>query len=173
MESKKVKPKYIHVKTASYFQPFDVSVNSPFKYAMRDEWNEWYANRPKEYTAKGYRRRTSYKWLLKIVSNACIMSHNVTLWNHISCIIEHLITDLAEGPTPQQPNGKFLRLDLSISCNFQLTSHVQNTHGPHTINPHSDSSYPNIFRLPTWSTFQNAHIYRSTSHRIMVQVEGL
>ena len=37
-----------------------------------------------------------------------------------------------------------------------------------------DSSYPNIFyRLPTLSTFENNHIYRSTGHRIMVQVEGL
>ena len=30
-----------------------------------------------------------------------------------------------------------------------------------------------IYRLPTLSTFQNTHIYRSTGHRIMVQVEGL
>ena len=47
-------------------------------------------------------------------------------------------------------------------------------HGPHTTDPHSDSSYPNIFfKLPTLSTFQNTHIYRRTEHRIMVQVEGL
>ena len=49
-----------------------------------------------------------------------------------------------------------------------------NTHGPHTTNPQSDSSYPNtFFRLPTLSTFQISHIYRRTGHRIMVQVEGL
>ena len=33
--------------------------------------------------------------------------------------------------------------------------------------PYSDSSYPNIFyRLPTFSTFQNTHIYRTTGLRI-------
>ena len=32
-----------------------------------------------------------------------------------------------------------------------LMSHMSNTHGPHTTNPHSESSYPNIFfRLPTY-----------------------
>ena len=56
----------------------------------------------------------------------------------------------------------------------QLTSHMENTHGPHTTNPHSDSSYPNIFyRIPALSTFQSTHIYRTTGHKIMVQVEGL
>ena len=56
------------------------------------------------------------------------------------------------------------------------SAHVtqENTHGPHTTNPHSDSSYPNIFyRIPTLSTFQNTHIYRTTGHKIMVQMEGL
>ena len=48
------------------------------------------------------------------------------------------------------------------------------TQGPHTTNPYSDSSYPNIFyRLPTLSTFQNTHIYRTTGLRIMVHMEGL
>ena len=38
----------------------------------------------------------------------------------------------------------------------------------------SDSSYPNIFyRLPTFSTFQNTHIYRTTGLRIMVHMECL
>ena len=52
---------------------------------------------------------------------ACIMWHNVTLLNHILCIIEHHIDELAEKPLPlRQPNReKFFRLDLSISCNFQ------------------------------------------------------
>ena len=83
-------------------------------------------------------------------------------------------------PPTGAKQGNILRVDLSISCNFQqlwfswqkslpphfppfhetqLVSHMCNTHGPHTTNPHSDSSYPNIlFRLPTLSTFQNTHI---------------
>ena len=41
-------------------------------------------------------------------------------------------------------------------------------------NPYSDSSYPNIFyRLPTLSTFQNTHIYRTTGLRVMMHMEGL
>ena len=62
----------------------------------------------------------------------------------------------------------------AFSWETQLTSHMWNTYGLHTTNPHSDSSYSNIFfRLPTLSTCQNTHIYRSTGHRIMVQVEAL
>ena len=70
MESMKVKPKYVPTKTTSYLQPMDVSINGPFKSAMRDEWNDWYENSPKVYTPKGYRKRPSYEWLLKMVSNA-------------------------------------------------------------------------------------------------------
>ena len=133
---------------------------------------------------------------------------------------------LAEKPPPPAAKqGKILRLDLTISCNFQQhwfswqkipptsgqtgkdfeTGYIHFMQFPATLvqlaeNPpsflpfcerpsshhtcripmalilqihHSDSSYPNIFfRLPTLSTFQNTHIYRSTGHRIMVQVEG-
>ena len=74
---------------------------------------------------------------------------------------------LESTPTPHPPTYLLVRYSAHIA-------HVMNTHGPHTTNPHSVSSYPNIFfRLPTWSTFQNTRIYRSTGHRIMVQVEGL
>ena len=81
---------------------------------------------------------------------------------------------------PPGTGNIFFRLDLSISCNFEqlwfqvaektplfsafswetwLMSPMWNAHGPHTTNPHSDFSYPNIFfRLPTLSTFQNTHI---------------
>ena len=41
-----------------------------------------------------------------------IMWCDITLPNHISCIIEHLTGDLSK-------EGKILRLDISISCNFQ------------------------------------------------------
>ena len=50
--------------------------------------------------------------------SACIRSHDITLPNCISCIIEHFIGDLAEE-SPQGQTGNFFRLDLSISCNFQ------------------------------------------------------
>ena len=64
----------------------------------------------------------------------------------ISCIIEHLIWDLAEETPSPNPFSAFL-------WDTRLTSHMWNTHGPHTTNPHSDSSYLNIFfffRPPTW-----------------------
>ena len=143
--------------------------------------------------------------------SAHVMSCDVTLANCISCIIKHLIgtwkksppaakqgkilrLDLSiscnfqqlwfswqkSSPPPAATQGKILRLDLSLSCNFQqlwfswqksalpfsafywetqLALHMWNTHGPHTINQNSDSSYLNIFfRLQTLSTFQNTHI---------------
>ena len=69
-EGLNTKLKIIPRKTAIYLQPQDVAVNSPFKTALRGEWNEWYENSPEEYTPKGSRKRTSYEWLLKMVSNA-------------------------------------------------------------------------------------------------------
>ena len=101
---------------------------------------------------------------------------------------------VAEKPPPQD-EGNCFTLDLSIFRQFWATlvfvdemsppfsaflwqtwlmSHMWNTHGLHTTNLHSDSFYPNIFfRLPTLSTFPNTHIYRSTGHRIVVQLAGL
>ena len=58
-------------------------------------------------------------------------------------------------------------------CNF-ISPSGWNHLGLHTINPCSDSCYPNsFFRSPTLSTFQNTHIWTSRGPRIMVQVEGL
>ena len=37
---------------------------------MREEWNYWFEHGPIEYTPKGYSKRPSYEWLLKMVSNA-------------------------------------------------------------------------------------------------------
>ena len=110
----------------------------------------------------------------EILSSYCHMWHNFTKLY----FMHHWTSHWGPGrkASPQWPKGeKILRLGLSFSCNSQqLWFSWQNTHGPHTTNPHSDSSYLNIFfRLPTFSTFQNTHIYRSTIHRIMVQVEGL
>ena len=67
--------------------------------------------------------------------SAHAMSRNVTLPNHISCIIEHLIRDLAEEPLRQAAKqGNILRLGLSISCNFkQLLFSWQKS--PHSFLP--------------------------------------
>ena len=70
LESMKMKYKFIPAKTTSYLQPQDVSINGPFKSYMREEWANWYANGPQEYTPKGYRKKPSCEWLLKVVSNA-------------------------------------------------------------------------------------------------------
>ena len=39
-------------RTTSYLQPLDVSVNFPFKNALRSAWLEWLQNGPKDVTAK-------------------------------------------------------------------------------------------------------------------------
>ena len=64
----KIKYKYIPAKTTSYFQPLDVSINGPFKAAIRSEWNAWFETRPQEFTPKGYRKRPSYEQILQMVS---------------------------------------------------------------------------------------------------------
>ena len=70
LEAMKVKIKYIPAKTTSYLQPLDVSVNSPFKTSLRNQWNLWFEKEPKEYTSRGDRKRPSYAYLLKLVSEA-------------------------------------------------------------------------------------------------------
>ena len=69
LDSMKINYKYISDKTTSYLQPLDVSVNGPFKAAMRYEWNKWYETGPQEFTPKGYRKRPSYEQILQMVSN--------------------------------------------------------------------------------------------------------
>ena len=61
------------------------------------------------------------------------------------------LVQLAEKPPPH--------FFFFLFWETQLASHRWITHGLHNTNPHSDSSYPNIFfRSPTLSTFQNTHI---------------
>ena len=109
--------------------------------------------------------------------SAHAMSCDITLLNHISCIIEHLIWDLAEEPPPRQPNRErfweWIYPFHAISSNFGSAgrkvptsffclfvrdlAHITHVeyHDPHTTNPHSDSSYLNIFfRLPTCHLFK-------------------
>ena len=70
LEAKKVKIKYILAKTTSYMQSLDVSINSPFKTSLRYQWKLWFEKGPKEHTSRGNRKRPSYEYLLKMVSEA-------------------------------------------------------------------------------------------------------
>ena len=55
-----------------------------------------------------------------------------------------------------------IKIKIPENLAEKLTSHMKHTYGPHSTNPHSDSSYSYIFfSLPTLSTFQNTHTYRN------------
>ena len=62
--------KFIHSKTTHYLQLLDVGVNSSFKAALKNEWQKWMCNGPKEFTSKGYHRRPNWDTILSFVSNA-------------------------------------------------------------------------------------------------------
>ena len=70
LEKMNVKIKFVPAKTTSYLQPLDVGIKGPFKLHLREEWNDWFINGPVEFIPKGYRKRPSYEYLLKMVSNA-------------------------------------------------------------------------------------------------------
>jgi hypothetical protein len=65
-----VKVKLVPPKMTSFLQPLDVSggPNGVFKKAMREQWQTWFINGPKEYTPKGNRKRASYECILEMVS---------------------------------------------------------------------------------------------------------
>ena len=55
-----------------------------------------------------------------------------------------ILENLAEKPPSPPPRWEETQWET------QLMSHMENTYGPHTTNPHQDSSYPNIlYRIPT------------------------
>jgi hypothetical protein len=62
--------KFIPPKTTHYHQPLDVSVNGPFKAALRHEWDNWLANGPQIFTPKGYRKRPDWETVIGFVSRA-------------------------------------------------------------------------------------------------------
>ena len=49
--------KFIPPKTTHYLKPLDVGVNSSFKAVLKNKWQKWMCDGPKEFTSKGYRRR--------------------------------------------------------------------------------------------------------------------
>ena len=87
-------------------------------------------------------------------------------WNvhlHLNGLSYKRKTYIDGAPKPQvgsnRPKSSPPPLFSAFSWETRLVSHMWNTHGPHTTNPHSDSSYSNIFfRLPALSSFLNTRI---------------
>ena len=111
----------------------------------------------------------------------------------ISCNFQQLWVQLAERPPRGGQTGKIF-LDWiypfhAISSNFGFSwqKSPPPTDGKRPSSCHTwripmvpilqiHTQIPPIrisYRIPTLSTFQNTHIYRTTGHKIMVQVEGL
>lgn len=57
-------------KGTSYLQPLDVSINFPFKQALRSQWSDWFATSTPEFTKSGYRKRPSYQNIVDFVAAA-------------------------------------------------------------------------------------------------------
>lgn len=66
----KVEPLMIPKRMTSFAQPLDVGINAPFKAKLREKWEQWIAEGPKEYTPRGVRKRPSWETIFKWVDEA-------------------------------------------------------------------------------------------------------
>ena len=67
--------------TTKYLQPLDISVNRPFKVALRHEWEAWMTSGEKSFTKTGQMRRASLTQVCQWILNAWSRVKTSTITN--------------------------------------------------------------------------------------------